>query len=201
MSNTLILEPGGYFLDLIEEAYSRVSIRPEPQVKKYLSQLLVHYVKSDNLFLLDEDEGRFKQPTLAEMYFKAIESPKEDRRNWLKRLGDTSLYIAGIFGDSLQRKMNDLDYYVDMGGTAYSHLATEVEGSETATIYREISKNFTSYLDIYTYISQTTLSTDNKNLLRLYENYVRTGSEIAKQHLLDEGILTLDNIDDKKVSQ
>jgi len=40
----------------------------------------------------------------------------------MQRLGDTALFIAGVFADSLNRKLVDVDYYVAMGGTAYAQV-------------------------------------------------------------------------------
>ena len=39
--------------------------------------------------------------------------PRDD----LRHIADNSLFLAGFFGDSLQRRMVDLDYYISLGAT------------------------------------------------------------------------------------
>src|SRR5947209_4435560 len=113
----LIVEsPREFFIDRVEQALTRLKFQPLPLSGHYLVDLLEHFMFSHNLYSVDEESGRLQRETLAEMYLRAQNSPPPQRNDLLKRLGDSSLYISGFFGDSLSRKVVDIDYYVDMGG-------------------------------------------------------------------------------------
>jgi hypothetical protein len=118
----------------------------------------------------------------------------------LKKLGDRSLYISGFFGDSLERKLVDIDYYAEMGGAAYASLADNVSDDISAQVYRIFSRDFLAYVDVLTYISQQSMIQSDQSLLRLYDRYMRTGSELAKEKLIEMGVLTL-SVDQVKLAK
>lgn len=199
--SSIFVEPKIYFQELIDEAVEQRKLNSFPLLNTYLSELMVHFIKVDNLFEDEPISGKKNHPTLAELYFKAMNSTKEERQGLLKRLGDTSLYISGVFGDSLQRKIIDIDYYADMGGAAFSTLSDEIEEDSYKKLYSSISSKFIEVMEVLTVVSQNTLIQNNQNLLRLYENYVKTGSELAKEHLLEKGLIHLPDNDKKRYSQ
>lgn len=183
--------PSGYFSEVISEAFSKRKLEASEGVQNYLVNLLSIYLSSS---ALNTNE------TLAEMYLKAINEDKTNvRLEKLRKLGDQTLYVSGFFGDSLKRKLVDIDYYADIGGLAYGSLAESVTADRDADVFRDFSKRFLDFVDVLTYISQSSLIQTNQDLLRLYERYVSTGSELAKDQLVEKGILT--TVDPKKVAQ
>lgn len=177
----LLKSPENYFSELVLTAFEKRRLEPHPRVSDYLVNLLSHYLISSNLTV---------NSSFAETLLKAIQAERTLRLEMLKKLGDTSLYISGFFGDSLRRKIVDIDYYADIGGAAYASLANEVAAEEQALVYTEFSERFLDYVDILTYISQSAQVQSNQDLLRLYERYVLTGSELAKEQLIEKGLLT-----------
>jgi Mor family transcriptional regulator len=186
----IVTSPTGFFSDLVNDALAKRRLEVQPLVSNYLVQLLETYLVSENLY---------QKGTLAEMYMRSFHVERQMRIEMLKKLGDSSLYIAGFFGDSLRRKIIDIDYYKDIGGSAYGSLAKTVEDEFQARVFNDFSTRFIDYVDVLTYISQSALIQSNQDLLRLYERYVTTGSELAKDQLVEKGLLT--NIDKKKHSQ
>ncbi|MCB0356479.1 MAG: hypothetical protein KDD40_05700, partial [Bdellovibrionales bacterium] len=131
--------------------------------------------------------------TLAEMYLKALqEESQKIKYDKLKKLGELSLYISGFFGDSLKRKVVDIDYYAEIGGRAYDCLASETQEDTYAKVYGEISIKFLDFVDVLTLVSQKSLIQSNEDLLRLYDRYISTGSKLAKEQLLEKGLITTD---------
>ncbi|MBC87555.1 MAG: hypothetical protein CL677_10305 [Bdellovibrionaceae bacterium] len=185
----LILDSTEFFRQSVEEAFSSLKIKGLPQVKTYLTELLHHFMVTDNLYEVCEDSGKRKNVTLAELFLEANLLEHKMREEQLKRLGDMSLYMSGFFGDSLKRKIIDIDYYISIGGSAYGSLSTLVTQDVIAKIYEDIAENFVSYVDALTYISQRTQIQSNKDLLRLYDRYIATGSELAKEQLAEKGLL------------
>jgi hypothetical protein len=188
----LIASSEAYFSEVVRSALSARKIQTYPQVEIYLVQLLEHYLDSRNLFepedAGDQASGR-KLQTLAEMLLVAQNQGEPKRSELLKKLGDRALYISGFFGESLQKKLVDVDYYVEMGGNAYRVLARSGRDDLVSNIYWTISSRFIDFVDAFAYISQNSLIKSNESILRLYDRYLNTGSELAKEKLLEMGVL------------
>ena len=170
-----------FFKDAVVDALTQTKVKATPLAEHYLVQLLEHFVATE----------RLHNETLAETFLKAVNSQVPVKVELLKKLGDSSLYISGFFGDSLNRKLVDLDYYVEMGGNAYGTLATHVKEDTFRQIYSELGSRFAQFVDVLTYISTKSLMQTNEDLLRLYDRYLRTGSDLAREHLLEKGLLPI----------
>jgi hypothetical protein len=180
-AKSILLEsPREYFVDRVEEAVKRVKFEPSPLSRHYLVDLLEHYMHSRNLFSTRD--------TLAEMYLRAQNSPQPLRLEMLKKLGDSSLYISGFFGDSLNRKIVDIEYYVDMGGVAYHSLAASAQDEKMSRMFGEFAARFPEFVDVLTFISQEALIQTNGDLLKLYDRYMATGSRLAGEQLVEKGL-------------
>ncbi len=188
----VLTSPREYFVDRVEDAIKQVNFEPLPLSRQYLVDLLQHFMISTNLFPVDDETGKLRQQTLAEMYLRAQNSSPQMKTDLLKKLGDSSLYISGFFSDSLNRKVVDLDYYVDMGGVAYSTLASVASDEAMAQVYSEYATHFAGFVDVLNFISQDTLVKSDKDLLKLYSRYLATGSRWAEQQLLEKGLLNAD---------
>jgi len=178
-----------FFNEQINLAINKRNISTFPLVSTYLVDLLQAFMFAETL----------ERETLAEMYLKAMsESSFQLKADMLKRLGDTSLYISGFFGDSLKKKVVDIDYYADLGGRAYDHLSKSVAEDTSSRVYREISIRFLEFVDVLAIVSQKALVQTNEDLLRLYDRYVSTGSSLARDQLLEKGLLPTADMNKKK---
>lgn len=198
----LFVSPKEFFTEVVKEGLRERGLEGPPRAESYLVDLLQHYLDTKNLFEPDVDEAGQRRPqTLAEMYMTASQSEPIVRIELLKKLGDRSLYISGFFADSLNRKLVDLDYYADMGGAAYRDLADITADETLSRVYRLFSRQFISYVDVLTYISQKSLIQSNEDILRLYDRYLKTGSELAREKLTEMGVLTVSLEQAKKSRQ
>ena len=189
---SLIETPKMYFSELVQSALAKRRLNTQPVVSHYLVGLLESYLNVEMIK---------NETTLAVTLVRAQLAEKKVKTEMLKRLGDTSLYVSGFFGDSLRRKIIDIDYYADIGGTAYAYLASQANDESLAYTYKEFSMRFLDYVDLLTYISQNSMIQSNQDLLRLYERYVMTGSELAKEQLLEKGLLTTTDQNKKASNQ
>lgn len=183
----LTVSADDFFKEVTQEAFERRKMKTIPAAKDYLATLLVTYINTDNLYEI-EDNGQHKQITLAELMLKAHQE-KAVKTDLLKKLGDVSLYLSGVFGDSLNRKVVDIDYYAEMGGMAYRSLSSVAREDSHRVLFSEIGQRFLEFVDVLTYVSQKAFIQTDENLLRLYDRYVKTGSEVAREHLVEKGIL------------
>lgn len=198
--SSLFVSSHDYFNQIVNETFERRKLKTLPLVKGYLVELLQAYIPTENLFDDKDASGRRVRDTLAEMMLKAQSADQHVRIELLKKLGDRSLYISGFFGDSLQRKLVDVDYYVDMGCMAYGALSDSVREDMSARIYREFARKFMEFVDVLAEISMQAKTSNEENIMRLYELYARTGSDHAREKLIEKGLIAvpLDNLPIKK---
>jgi hypothetical protein len=129
---------------------------------------------------------------LAMIYKEALDAPStKERYVMLRRLGDVSLFISGMFAQSLNRSLVDIDYYVAMGGNAYGYLSgTEgpVSSSGLKIAFTELAENFVNMIDVLSEVGESTNLNSNYDVLRLYEIWLKTGSRRAADKLKQSGI-------------
>ena len=118
---------------------------------------------------------------------RAMSANGADQRQALRDVGDQSLFVAGFFSDSLARRLVDLDYYISLGGYAYGRLAQQ-EGDAFADVYGEMAEKFVPLVDVLAEISERAALTSNRDLLRIYERWLRTGSRRASRLLAERGL-------------
>ena len=82
---------------------------------------------------------------------------------------------------------------------AYGSLANETGDENKAQVFGDICERFLDYVDVLTYVSQSSEVQSNQNILRIYERYIVTGSQLAKEQLAEKGILNM--VDPKKTAQ
>ena len=187
--NELILDSKIYFSEAINSACEQRKLKSLPIVNNYLVNLLNQFIRTENLYVETENNGKKENLFLAKMYLEAVNSEENQKNNMLRRLGDICLYFSGFFGDSFKRKIIDVDYYIGMGENAYDSLAKSSEVGTQAKLYREISNNFVEYVDVFTIISQECSIQKSDDILRLYEKYLLTDSEYSKDKLIEKGCL------------
>lgn len=203
--DVLLLKPTEYFNALIEGAITSLGISLSEHTRVYLVHLLEHFISSDNLFPRSAT-GKLQDQELALQLAAALEAEGvEERRARLRRLGDFSLYIAGYFSHSLEKKLVDVDYYIGMGGSAYLEAANLPGKQVTADVFGELGTKFPSMVDLLGQISEESFishhSSENSpaSLLRVYDLWTKTGSERLAQQLALAGIMADDQL--KKTKQ
>lgn len=185
-SLTLVAQPQEYFRELVTEALGNHKVTPQPETEFYLVNLLNQFMTTD----------RLTNEPLALMVKEALEQPHALQQSAMfRQIGDVSLYVAGFFPDSLKRKLVDVDYYIEVGGTAYQQAAARVGEEIVRAIYEELAQKFGSFVEVLGEISdKTTPPRSEKDLLRLYEVWVRTKSERAARALQEAGIVPNDTV-------
>ncbi len=193
-----------YFGSMVEEAVEKRQIHSSRGEQEYLITLLEHFLDARNLYdepTVDEQTGLRKELSFSEIYLTAIQSEKSAQFELFKKLADRSLYISGFFGDSLNRKIIDVDFYVDLGGAAYANLSQISTERPMVEVYRTFSMRFVEFVDVLAYISHQSFIKSNEGILRLYDRYIKTGSGLAKDKLIELGVLNLDKALLKKSRQ
>jgi hypothetical protein len=185
----LVAQPQEYFYELLDGAFSKRSFRPTAETEVYLVNLLNRFMITDELYSRDA-EGKHREEALALLVKEAVESSGgEVQRLLYRQVGDVSLYTAGFFQESLNRKLVDVDYYIDMGGHAYRQAAVRHDDATVRCVFEELSGRFAKLVDVLADVSDQTMSKTEKNLIRLYETWITTKSERAERLLHEAGII------------
>ncbi len=179
-----------YFHDCLNNSLHKHNVQATDYTIIYLTNLLINFTRTENF--IDEYEGRSPVKPLALHYSEALNSTTVYERNIaLRRLGDIALFVCGLFSDSLKTKAVDVDYYAAMGGTAYNHLSESHNINESGSVFKEVfhelSNKFVDFADVLSELNDNQ-GQSNKNLLRAYEIWVKTGSKKARKLLLDSRI-------------
>ena len=175
-----------FFRELLTKAIENQRASVQPFTELYLVNLLHEFLMSEALYV-QADDGTWQQKPLAFLLKEALEEPVPARVHLLRRLGDTSLFVSGFFPDSLARRSSlvDVDYYIAMGGRAYDAVGALVPQPD---LWSELSSRFRLLVDLLNEVSERTQASTNAGLVRLYERFVKTGSERLKNLLVGQGV-------------
>ena len=188
---SLVYEPAEYFREEIQKAIHKQKLDVEKETEFYLVDLLKRFMISKNFFKVDE-QGALEEPTLALMLAEALSAVDKGRKcEDLRKLGDTALYTAGFFSDRLNTKLVDSDYYISMGANAYSTLTQLMIDAHFQKVFSDLSKRFVKFVDVLSELSAASFMQDTKNVLRIYDQWLKTGSEKMESQLKDAGILPM----------
>jgi len=185
MDDPLLKEqtPAEFFKDHIESALARQHLEATGLTSYYLVDLLCRFTRPDRRIPFNDDQGL----PLALRLARALDAGGMERRARLRNLADFSLFMSGFYSDSLLRGAVDIDYYVSMGEYAYVSLAHR-DSDAFGEVYAELGRKFVPFMDVLTDISERTGQTSGRDVLRLYERWLRTGSRRAADQLADKGI-------------
>jgi hypothetical protein len=182
-----------FFQESVKQALKNQHLQAQEYTVVYLVNLLTSFSRSENLFEIEPTNGGLALKPLAGFYKDAINAGSDfERDQALQRMGDIALFISGIFSQSLQSKAVDIDYYVNMGGHAYSYLAEvkqrKLNGAALGEIFSELAGKFVGFVDVLGEVGEGMQAPSDTGLLRLYEIWVRTGSKRAQNQLLKQGL-------------
>jgi len=180
-----------YFQDRVDSALSKQSVDIDETTVVYLVNLLADYMDARALFE-QSDDGLHIKP-LALHYADAVNASCSTEKSLaLRKLGDVALFISGLFSGSLNRKLVDIDYYIAMGGTAYSCVHDLVGAKSNSlsqhTLFAELAEKFARLVDVLGEVSDNCNLKSNSDVLRLYEIWLRTGSDRAYEKLQRLGL-------------
>lgn len=180
-----------YFQKNVALALVNQSVDASEDTIYYVVSLLARFADSSALFQ-EHGEGSRMTP-LAKLYARAVQLKSEfERRQAMRRLGDVALFVAGLFADSLKNRPVDIDYYIGMGGAAYGYVSESLKCRERDDLYREVfselAARFTVFVDILAEVSEQSALGSNTDLLRIYEIWLKTGSQRAQKKLREHKI-------------
>lgn len=183
---------GDYFRAPVTEAMRGKEVAASPATESYIVQLLSDFAKPTQ-----ESSSPLTQPVTF-LLRDAMNATGQERFKRLQSLGDGVLYSMGFFSDT--RSLVDRGYVAQVGASAYGHAARMLRTGQGQAggpdVLQELATKFERFVDVLRYVSDWVAAKgarDEEDLIRLYERWQKTGSEVLKNELGQRGLLPLAN--------
>lgn len=183
-----------FFHESMQTALRKQRVDVDDHTEHYVVNVLTMFARSEALYERTPEGVRLRP--LAHMLAEASEATTAQQRDAaLRRLGDVSLFIAGFFAQSFARKLVDIDYHIAMGGRAYGALAENMRGTLRGQaftgVFLELAQKFQRVVDVLNEVAEMAHKHSDKDILRLYEIWLKTGSPRAYGILRRLGVAPL----------
>ena len=178
-----------FFHHLVDEALEARHFAASEAAEHYLANVLADYAKPERLDGLDRP--------LTLLLDEALHAAGRERFERLRSLGDGVLYTSGFFADHLSTRGVELRYVRTLGARAYDGAAsmlrqTAGEGTGAPDIFRELADNFAMFAEVVSSVADVlqanSAQNSNRQVLRLYERWVKTGSAPLAVALAGKGL-------------
>ena len=168
-----------FFETLLRDAVETVRVTLDGTEFAYVLKLVGGFSNAEALHRASErdDPGT---PALVTLYQRARESAPSERFEAYRHLGDVALMVSGFFAPHIERARSlvGIDYYVQMGRTAYEAAATFSAARGFSQTLAQLSAKFDRLVDVLTVIAEKTTLPVARDLGSLYERYLRDPSRL-----------------------
>jgi hypothetical protein len=177
-----------FFRDSVQSALRKQHVEVDTHTEHYIVNVLTMFARSEELYE-QTSEGLRLRPLAHLLADASAAATREEQQHRLRRLGDVSLFIAGFFVHSFARKLVDVNYHIAMGGRAYGTLAECVRTKALADVFGEMARKFQRLVDVLNEVAETSHAHSDRDLLRWYEIWLKTGSPRAHDILRKLGVI------------
>ena len=177
-----------YFRESLAQAMRRSTIRVSETAQVYLVNLLSEFCRAEAAFA-GTDAG--EKPVMADLLLRAHDAEPQEAVRIYKHMGDSSLYLSGFFGESVEAAAVGVDYYVSIGEGAYANVAGLMRptAASSSALFAELSDRFRALVDLLTVMSLADAGADNQKLLGVLQRYHRTGHPGLRDTLERAGVV------------
>ena len=183
---------GTFFSEQVTEVARKQGLKIEAPVVNYLGSLLERFSKTQN-FLTTNPEGKKEFRRLTLIWAESATATPNDKYFLLTQLGDIALFTSGFFAERIPKSAVDLDFYMAMGEQAYEQagqIRESIQSERALNVFFELSKSFPNFTEVLAEISEQSLLVNEKDLLKLYEKWLKNGSARISRMLNEVGIIT-----------
>ncbi len=168
-----------FFKEALDKAMRNQHVQTSQEAAFYILEVLVKALRHDPTEKTDKERAEAEKAI-------AIRWIEARHVNEFINIGDSCLMISGVWWSTLLRKSVHVDYYINMGRHSYEKVS-EIAPKNLADIFGELSNNFKDIANILTEatqcISMAEDSVSNRDILRIYEVYLRTHNPFLAQKL------------------
>jgi hypothetical protein len=130
------------FQALTEMSFEQIDLR-DGDLLRYVSDLLVEFVHIDNLYRVRDAHGK-RLESIVDMLLERRDQGSSEERETRKHIGDYTLFIAGLYPESLTRRRRAVspEYYIAQGKESYLIVAEMDRSKPTESLFRKLSEHF-----------------------------------------------------------
>jgi hypothetical protein len=169
-----------YFHEILTAALRSEHVKVKDATEYYLVHLLCNYTSA-----------QLNPEPLGMKLAQAAGAEPSERVRLLQEVGDTALTTSGLFGESLTRRTISIDYYVRLGRTAYSQLATtpRLLSALLREVCDELAERFPNLVEVLVSLRSNINLCVPDDVVKLYERWQSTGSSYLEHRLRMSGVL------------
>jgi hypothetical protein len=179
-----------FFSEAVEDSIRSRKIDATDGATRYIVALLAEYAHPDKL------TGETLDRPLTLLFDEAVHAPDAaDRFERLRALGDGVLYGCGFFGDHFESRGVDRKYLHAIGTRAYESAGVMLRPRPKAPgfdLFGELAAKFAAFVEIVSDVADGSVATGTetaRGLLRVYERWLKTGSERLANALTAQGMV------------
>jgi hypothetical protein len=169
------------FRHLVQRAMRAQGVQSSEDTEYYLVQLLMRFVRPRRRNLLD--------PPLGIEFLTALQLPPHQRRDRLRHVADSALFLTGLFVEYLERTLVGPAYYVNLGRSAYARLSAEGASTPMAPSFDELAQRFPDFVRVLSDIAQCEMFPRERDVLRVYKRWLLTRGEQDAVFLAKQGLI------------
>jgi hypothetical protein len=177
----------GFFVEVVEDAMKARRVEATEGATHYLVALLADYAHPDRT------AGEALERPMTLLLDEALHAPDPAARfERLRVLGDGVLYGCGFFGDHFEARGIDLAYMHGLGTRAYGAASSMLRAQEGPDVFGELANRFAVFVDVVAEVADATIAMGTespKGLLKVYERWLKTGSERLASALTSHGVV------------
>lgn len=176
---------GEFFHDLLRGALRTHAVQPSEPTEHYLVTLLERFARP-----APDWDAR----PLALAYLESFHQPRPLRLAALRQVGDTALFLSGVFMDSLERRAVSAEYYIRLGRGAYGQLSALTAGGRAAPgdVFDEMAAGFPDFVRVLSEVRFEDMFRGDVETVRVYTRWLRTRGRQDAEWLLRHGITPID---------
>jgi hypothetical protein len=179
-----------FFLEAVEDAKRARGVDATDGATRYLVGILADFAHPDRR------AGEALERPLTLLLDEALHSPDPaDRFERLRTIGDGVLYGCGFFGDHFEARGVDAKYLHGLGTRAYGAAGSILrQGANDAgpDLFEELAGKFEALVEVVAEVADTSIAMGTESpsgLLRVYERWLKTGSERLASALTSRGVM------------
>lgn len=180
-----------FFEELLREAMAIERVELEHQSFVYVTNLFKDFGTHEGLHGRQRD-GERGTPALVWLFEEAQKAREPGQRfDAYRHLGDVSLIVSGFFTPHVERKRSlvGVDYYVQMGTTAYDAAASLAHRSGFSRLLSELAVKFERLVDVLSRMAERTTLPVARDLRALYDRIMQNpDSLLSRERLLEQGV-------------
>jgi hypothetical protein len=180
----------GFFTEVVGDAMKARGVEATGGATSYLIGMLADFARLDG-----RTEETMERP-LAFLLDEALHAAQPaERFEKLRSLGDGVLYSCGFFADHFEARGVEQSYLVGIGTTAYGAASSMLRAptkEDALDVFAELAAKFGDFASVLADVADSTIAkgaSSSKSLLKLYERWLKTGSDRLARTLGEQGLV------------